>query len=478
MERQGSSRIWLVARIALIVSLIPLGVAIWLLADPVVNPGVQECGSPGAFVVTGRLDSPLPIPGDEGYTDATPALVAQPSCSMLVNDRFEAALWVAGAFGFLACLGAILGLIDDRLLLRRAPRFETLLRERPAEAPGVYWDRPVVPADDLGIRLPELERSDLWTIAIVGVVMWGVTGLLVGYRAVADVLTSLEWGQLVLLLLVWLVSVVAVAIRFVLIRNHSGGRGRVLGVNFLISLSTCFEARIRPAFGWSGNWLHHRIRLGEQRERVIYEVSTLASLSVVVHVAMLFMVGIVFLISGVDRQAISAWGWLLFLVLLLVMLRGAFNSAARYDQLLAAPGRAGLRALEVLVRRDPIRLGGLVATSLVQCLCDALALFIALRVVGSNESVSMVLFVALFATALGTLSPFDDGLGVLEPVAILALWRFGVEPAGAVVAVFIWRMTIRWLPMLPGAISEAFLSRAAVVEASVMSTLENVPLKH
>lgn len=460
MERLKSGRVWLVARILLAVSLIPLSIAIWLLADPVENPGVQNCGSPGMFVVTGRLDTALPLPGDADYTPDVPALVAQPTCSILVNDRFQTALWVAGGFGVLALAGAIVGLVDDRIILYRSPRFESFLRERPSDAPGIFWDQPVVPIDDLGSRLPDIEPSDLRTLSIVPAVMWIALVVLMGFRAVSGSFRSIDVGSILVLVGIWLVAVVMVAVRFTIIGVTSNSRRDNLGNNLLTSLATCFVARIRPAFGWSGNWLHQRFRARGSRERALFEVSTLASLSVVVHVAVMFVAGVVMLVSGVERHSIDWRAWLVVVVLAMLLVRGASSSAARYHQLLAAPGPAGSRAIGVLVRRDPSRFAGLVITAVVQCVVEAAGLVVALGALRAEVSVPVVIFVALLATTLGPLGPFTDGIGVVEPVAVLALWRFGVDPEVAVAAVFVWRMAIRWIPMIPGAIAQGVLAKS------------------
>lgn len=457
-----SGRLWLVSRVLLGVSLVPLLISVWLLADPISNPGVQRCGSPGMFVVSGRLDTALPIPGDAGYSDETPALVAQPSCSMRVNDRFETALWIGGVFGVLALAGAIIGLVDDRMALYHAPRFESLLRERPANAPGFFWDRPVVPADDLGSRLPDIERSDLRTLWIVPLVMWVSLTIITGYRAVFGALGSPVVSSLIVLVALWMVAVASVALRFWVISPPSRNSGWEIGNDALVALATCLVARIRPSFGWSGSWLHHRVRAGEDRSRAIFEVSTVASLSVVVHVTVTLIAGIVVLATGVARHGIDWRIWLVVIVLLVLVLRGGSSSAARYHQLFGAPGPAGLRALGVLARRDTPRFVGLVVTSVVQCVVEAVGLVVALRIVGVDVSTPTIVFVALLATTVGPLGPFTDGIGVVEPFAVVALWRFGVEPAAAVAAVFIWRMTIRWAPMIPGAIAQVVLTRSAI----------------
>ncbi len=112
----------------LLVSLVPLIVGIGLVVVGVTNPGVQDCGSPVMFVLADRGNERVGLVGVE-VTPEQRALEAQPRCTTLVRDRLVTAGIVGGAFVALATIGAVLGLIDDRMRLHHEPRFETYLRD-------------------------------------------------------------------------------------------------------------------------------------------------------------------------------------------------------------------------------------------------------------------------------------------------------------------------------------------------------------
>ena len=87
-----------------------------------------------------------------------------------MSQRLRWGSWAIGVFFVLALAGAAVGLVDDRLATAAHARFEQLLRERPAGAPGEVWDRPVVPRDDIGVRLPDVESSDVEALVVWSVV--------------------------------------------------------------------------------------------------------------------------------------------------------------------------------------------------------------------------------------------------------------------------------------------------------------------
>lgn len=126
--RPTRARLWQVSKLVLLVSLLPLVVAIWFVAAGVTNPGVQDCGSPAAFILTGRENQRAAVVGEE-ITAQVRALDQQERCTSRVRDRLVLAGWAGGAFVVLAASGAVLGLIDDRRALHREPRFETFLRD-------------------------------------------------------------------------------------------------------------------------------------------------------------------------------------------------------------------------------------------------------------------------------------------------------------------------------------------------------------
>lgn len=455
MASTRSSRLWLVSRILLAASLVPLAIAVWALARPVRNPGVQDCGSPAAFLVGGRADKRLPIAGDPDYTPDVPDLVVQPTCTTRVEARLTMTLWAGGVFLVLAAIGAVGGLVDDRVALHRAPRFEALLRERPAEAPGLYWDRPVVPEVDLGVRLPEIETRDVVMMLGTTVGMWLLLGWTVGASALLDSFGALKPVPAVVLVFLAAVTVSVSAGQFLVIQTERWPLRRALAV----ATATCFDARVRPSFGWSGNWLHRLVRVGTDRSRALFEVSSVATIGVLVHAALLGVLGLVVVVMGPTRHGLESRAWLCVGVVVVLLVLGASSASARYGQLLAPPDRRGLRASGVLVRTEPERFAGLAVAAVVISLTEASALGLSVVAVGGEVPVAVALVVALVAVAAGPLGPVSDGSGVIDAVAVLGLWRFGVDPGAAVAAVVVWRVALRWLPMLPGALVARIIGR-------------------
>jgi hypothetical protein len=120
-----------VARAVLLASLVPLVVALALFLVPVENPGVQRCGSPIVFAIQSPGNDRV---AREGLDDATfEARRSQTTCTERVDDRLRLGFLAGAVFVALAFVGAVIGIVDDRLRYRRAPRFETLLRERPTD---------------------------------------------------------------------------------------------------------------------------------------------------------------------------------------------------------------------------------------------------------------------------------------------------------------------------------------------------------
>ncbi len=160
------SRLWLAARIVLVAALVAFLVSGFFAFRPVTNPGVQQCGSPILFALRNEPDIRVPAPGSRDEPANADELRAQPRCRLLVDDQLWTSLFALGVGIVLAGLGAVIGLLDDRLAYRRSPRFESFLRERPPGVPSDPWNQPVVPLDDLGRRLPELEWTEIrWVIA-------------------------------------------------------------------------------------------------------------------------------------------------------------------------------------------------------------------------------------------------------------------------------------------------------------------------
>lgn len=127
-----SERGWRIAVGLLLASLVPLGVALFLFLLPVSNPGVQSCGSPLPFAISSPGNQRVQAEGRDPAT--VESLRAQATCTERTDARVRAGFVALAVFVALAFAGAVVGLLHERHELRRAPAFETLLRERPEPA--------------------------------------------------------------------------------------------------------------------------------------------------------------------------------------------------------------------------------------------------------------------------------------------------------------------------------------------------------
>lgn len=119
--------LWGFGKLLLVSSLVPLAIALGCFFVPVDNPGVQRCGSPLLFALGGERNRRVER---DGLDEATyEARRAQEPCSRRVEARVSIGFIAGGAFVVLAGSGAVVGLIDDRLRRRSAPRFEELFRD-------------------------------------------------------------------------------------------------------------------------------------------------------------------------------------------------------------------------------------------------------------------------------------------------------------------------------------------------------------
>ncbi|MEJ5254190.1 MAG: hypothetical protein WHS89_02455 [Acidimicrobiales bacterium] len=126
----GSWRsLWGFGKLLLVSSLVPLAVALGCFLVPVENPGVQRCGAPLVFALGGERNRRVER---DGLDDPTfERRRTQAPCSQRVEGRLGVGFAAGGLFVVLATCGAVLGLIDDRLQLRRAASFEDVFRDWP-----------------------------------------------------------------------------------------------------------------------------------------------------------------------------------------------------------------------------------------------------------------------------------------------------------------------------------------------------------
>ena len=438
---------WDVAKVLLVGCAASLLVALWFALRPVENPGVQDCGAPLRFVAANTEDAVVPLGTPDAPPDA-PALRTQPPCSDLV----VAPLQRAGLFTVvgiaLGLSGAALGLLDDRIALRRAPRFEELVRPRPEDAPGRALDPVPTSVEDLGGDLPLVERAEVgllvggWATAAVGLVA------LAGPDAVRGALGGI--GALDVVVVAALLAA-ARAVAGVGRWWGLGGGARPLAVApteaLDLAVAADWAARTRPETGVGGLDVHHLVRgVDVARPEARSRAGAYLAVAVVVHVLVL----VVLAVGGVPdvpepdgREYVVLVGAVVVALLVgLARVPGVLRSMA------VVPTPADAR-IAVDHRRWPASAAA-AGAALVGIGLEVGALVVLADGAGVGLSVRVLALAWVAGVALGAASPFGGGAGLVEGLVVLLGWRWGAPVAPLVAAVVVWRLADAVVPLLPG----------------------------
>jgi putative heme transporter len=414
---------------------------------PVTNPGVQDCGTPLWFAIDG--DNVRLRASDPALTPELAPRVGQPTCRERTDDRL-ARVGVALVAGVtLGLAGAVLGLIDDRLALRRAPRFESLLRSRPDGESGRRWDRPVVPVADVGRRLPEVEGRDVVRLVGGGVGSAVVLLLVAGAGDVAEAVGAIRvlplLGLAVLVPVGWALTAVE--------RGAAHGASRPLAERAPAAVATSFVSPVLPEFGASGLDAHHEVELGTGRDRAVAEAGALVAVAGAVHLVLLVVVALLVAWRGIPDTPLPDRGVVVVVAAVGLALVGAATAPRRWRQLVVRPDASAVRLVRARTS-NPAVLAALAATAAALALLPGVALWLATVATGTGLDVPVALGLGLLAVAAGVvLGPLPAGVGVVDAALALGLWRSGIAPADAVGAVVVLRVVHLWLPIVPGALA-------------------------
>ena len=427
-----------------------MAIGVFLLAAPVSNPGVQDCGAPFAYAITGRSNERLPLPGDPSITDEDRARRVQTPCSDRVSSRLTWGARSVAAFLVMATSGAVLGIVDDRLRFRRAPRFERLLRERPADAPGAVWDKPIVPEEDIGTALPDVEVADVesllgWSVGAVCVVL-----IVSGISPTLDVLGGVQVLPLVLVVLLAVVARFVAAVDVNVLERGLIEPSGTLERSLPVAVACDFAGRVRPSFGAAGVESHALVRRGVPRSRVLVDVGLAFALAAVVHGALLCLL---FLLSMIVASPDGSWpprAFLLVVVVVAFAIAGALWLPARIRRLPCTLGRVTVGRVGALWRQAPVDVALMAGLAACLPLVHGLVVVASVRAFGGSGSAVVILFVVLLALAFGTFAPVPEGLVAADVVLLIGLSLAGVDAVVAVAAVLTWRAAMYWLPMIPG----------------------------
>ncbi|MEZ5144045.1 MAG: lysylphosphatidylglycerol synthase domain-containing protein [Acidimicrobiales bacterium] len=457
-ERAPSTLLWVMAKCLLAGALVAGVVTAFLAFSPMRNPNVQDCGTPLGFVVFNRTDVPVDV-GAPGAPPDARALADQPTCRERVIPRLQQTLIAFAAFLGLALVGAVLGLLDDRLAYHRAPRFESLLRERPSGAPNLLRPPPALDTRDVGSRLPPVELLDvvvpvaLFAIAAAGLVVFAGTDEV---RAAFDDRGS-GLGVLAVLALVALAFVVAGA---QLVVSHR--RPIPVGTAVMANVAGAWLGRVLPALGPLGLDAHVLVRRGVERHEAITEQQARQWLGVLAHVVVLVPVAVVGLGVVTSRPSWPDLWWVPALWSALVVLVGLTRAADRWRRLVVRPDRRGLAALGRLLG-DPVRAVAGASAALALTLVHTFAFVVTVGWAGGGLDFAPLALVFLGAVTAALVAPSPSGVGLFEPLAVLGLVWAGMAVAPAVVAVLAYRLLALWAPMPVGALAARLLRRSGTV---------------
>ncbi len=434
--------------VLLVLALVCLVAALVIGLIPVDNPRVQSCGAPISFVWTNPNDVVLPAPGSVDAPPDVVALRAQPSCRERVDDRLLLIGVLVAATVVMGLIGALVGLADERAAYRAEPRFETLLRERPAGAPSDPWDQPVIPEADLGQRLPDIEWREVRVVVGAGVGVTLVLMALAGFGHVGHVLTHVRVGWLVVAV-VLVVAGYGVAAAGVLAATGADEDRRRPASVLATAVASSYTGRLLPEYGAAGLAVHQLVRAGVERSRAIAQVAVIDTAAVPLHGLLTLVVAVVALGQGGGSGSSLRLGWLVWAGVILAVIVGLIDAPRRYHTLVVAPDRRSVTDL-VALSREPMRLAGVVASGVVLAVAGGCGLLAAAHAFGASPAPAPALLVGLVLAVLVVVSPIPDGAGLVEAVAVVGLVWAGVDAPTAVVAMITARVLGFWLPLLPG----------------------------
>ena len=433
----------------LLVALVSLVFALVVGFVPVTNPGVQACGSPFVFSWHTSNDVVLPPPGSPSAPPNDLQLLAQEPCHQRVDSRLILSGLAVVITVVAGLSGALIGLFDDRSRYRAAPPFEAYLRERPAEAPSDPWDQPVIPVQDLGERLPDIEWGEVRVVVWVGVLAVVALAWLGPWSEVRQAFGHLRLGWVLLAVLLVASTYPLAAGGIVAATDGPGGRRRPFGPVLAVSIASSFTGRLLPEYGPSGLAVHQLVRAGQDRRSALDRLTALDSVSPVVHAALLVLVGLVVIGADQVSGAPLRWQWVVWLLLLVGVVAGLVDAPRRYATLVVRPNRRSLSELAHM-GDDPVRLAGMVGSALALALVNALVVLVAARAVGAAPAAAPVLFLGLVVPVVVVVAPTPDGAGMVEAALVLGFIWAGLGAGAAVAAMVLVRFLTFWIPMLPG----------------------------
>ncbi|NKZ08038.1 lysylphosphatidylglycerol synthase domain-containing protein [Actinomadura latina] len=270
----------------------------------------------------------------------------------------------------------------------------------------------------------------------------GVTGLHSPMAVLAD--ARVRW--LVLAVLLVAASYAAGALALI----GASRRGLAFGRTLLRQVAASYASRQRPAGRGGGAVLGAYLREHGAGPNEAAETVALTRLTgAFVHLAALGLALASALLDG--RESFDAPPWSRTLV---AAVAGAAALGAvllwRRRAEVVPPLRAAAAGLPRLAHR-PRHLVALLAGTSAVTTCSVLAFLAVCHAMNVPLPAATLAALYLLLIPLRLLGPLPGGLGVVEPVLVLALATLGTGPTEAVLTVLAYRVLSFWLPLLPGA---------------------------
>ncbi len=173
----------------------------------------------------------------------------------------------------------------------------------------------MVPLDDLGDRLPELEWTEIRVVVSAGLAAFVLLPLLCPWSAVTDALGRAEPG--------WIgVALLLVAATYPLATLGLLGADR-FPTMLTTSVAASFTGRLLPAYGPQGLAVHQLVRAGTRRSDAVRRLALLDAAAVSTHAVLLVLLGLGAMATSTAAGAPLAWGWVVWLAVLALLLVGA-----------------------------------------------------------------------------------------------------------------------------------------------------------
>ena len=456
-DREPPTTGWRAAKLLILGAFIAIGSSAYILWQPVVNPGVQDCGTTISFFMR-NTENVVLHPGENGQSVDSLALAAQPTCRDLATVELKKASVGIGAFFGLALAGVVVGLVDDRIQYWRAPKYETLLRGMAREDRVRHGLVPNVDVQELGVRLPPVESLDVLGIILLGGLALAALPFINPLDITRQAAGRASFGGLLLALVAVAFTFVASAVSRKALYPASDSWGRAVEISF----ASAWSGRLRPLLGSFGLDVHHLRRAGVRRREAVLDVQVLQTVSLVLHLGLLAVAGLFAARQPLATLRIEppmmAAGGILGLIVL--------NGLTRVGRVVRGlPVRPSLSALGALARiaGTPRQLAELFGGTLAVTIGYVVVLGVSVSMFGGVASWPQLTFIYLVCVVIGVIGTTPGGVGTIEPAMALLLMKTGVEPGAAVCATMTFRVVTFWLPLLPGLVATHRLKAADAI---------------